>query len=36
MAMFSTTLAEKYHFNLHTDLPKMKVKNIDNFYETLF
>ena len=34
MAVFSTALAGKDHFNLHTDLVKKKVKNIDNFYET--
>ena len=36
MAVFSTTLAEKGHFKLHTDLVKKKVKNIDNFYETYY
>ena len=26
----------KDHFNLHTDLAKMKVMNIDNFYENYY
>ena len=36
IAVFSTTLSEKDHFNLHTDLAKMKVMNIDNFYENYY
>ena len=34
--VFSTTVTEKDTFDLHTDLPKIKVKNLDGFYATYY
>ena len=34
ITLFSTTVTEKDTVDLHTDLPKTKVKNLDDFYAT--
>ena len=34
MAVSSTNLTEKYTADLHTNLPKMKERSVDNFYAT--
>ena len=34
ITVFSTTVHEKDSVDLHTDLPKIKVKNLDDFYAT--
>ena len=36
MPVFYETLKEKDNANLHIDLPKMKMKNLDNIYATYY
>ena len=36
MKQLFTAVKEKGTFNFHTDLPKIKVKNLDDFYATYY